>query len=154
MGPQRLGKSPLFKPLRSAGLGGVLGLFYSFVSLVHILNVAFQHQKIRCVDAINFECATIVPFNRTFNLLAVEQHEYHGRVRVNLLFVVKDFGAGFQRRGNALAHLYRGCGRLCRPMLTVASAAITSAVRMAVPTLSGWRSSLTDFSFDLCERRS
>ena len=71
----------------------------------YVLNIALQDQKIRRRPAIDLQRAAIVPLNRAFNLFAVQQHENHLRVRVDLFLIIVDLGVCLSRRRLALSYL-------------------------------------------------
>src|SRR3954462_1296907 len=92
-----------FRPSGLAGLGGSC-LLYTFICLVHVLDVALQHEQIRSVDAIHFQSAAIVPLNRTFDFFTIKQDDHHWGMRIDLFFVVKNLCTGFERRRYPLTH--------------------------------------------------
>src|SRR2546430_237632 len=78
---------------------------HAVFGLEYVLNIALQDQKIGCRPAIDLQRAAIVPLNRAFNLFAVQQHENHLRVRVDLFLVIVDLGVCLSRRRLALPYL-------------------------------------------------
>src|SRR5262245_60148380 len=79
---------------------------YALFRLVHVFDIAFEHEQIRGRPSIDLQCAAIVPLDRAFNFLAILQHEHHGCVRIDLFLVVIDFCVSFSWRWLPLAHLH------------------------------------------------
>ena len=88
---------------RARALGA--GALNPLVSLEHILDVAFQHEKIWRSLAIDLQSATIVPLDRAFNFLAIKQNNNHHCVSVDLLLVIENLRIGFVGRWNSLLDL-------------------------------------------------
>ena len=78
---------------------------YPVFGLEHVLNITLQDQKIRSRPAIDLQRAAIVPLNGALDLFAVQQHENHLRVRVDLFFVIVDLGVCLSRRRLAFPYL-------------------------------------------------
>src|SRR6267143_5782254 len=90
-------------PPRLTRLRGALRFLDAFVCLKHVLDITLEYQKIWGGTAVNFDGAPVIPLNSTFDLLAIEQHNNHQCMSIDLLLVVKDFRACFRRRRHTLA---------------------------------------------------
>ncbi len=75
-------------------------------ALYMYLTLRLSKQKVRRRLAVNLQSAAIVPLDRSLNFLAVKQHDHHRCVRVDLLFVIEEFGIGLHRWRRALPHLH------------------------------------------------
>src|ERR1043166_541579 len=115
--------------------------FDAVFRLEHILDVSFEQQQVWTVLAINLQCATIIPLDRSFNFFAVKQNDHHQCVRINLLFVVEEFRISFHRRRRALAHrsLILLRARILSTRISATLAIATTTMRTIVRTLSGLR---------------
>src|SRR5882724_3218905 len=138
-----------------AGVPLLRGRFNALVSLVHVFDVPLEKKEVGRRLAVDLQCATIIPLDRSFNFFAVKQDNNHRRVRIDLLLVVKELGVGLHRWRRALSHLY---GRLlCRTrgFSTRVSSAVAAmpSLGTAVGTFPGLRH-FARLTLDLGERGS
>ena len=138
-----------------AGVPLLRGRFNALVSLVHVFDVPLEKKEVGRRLAVDLQCATIIPLDRSFNFFAVKQDNNHRRVRIDLLLVVKELGVGLHRWRRPLSHLY---GRLlCRTrgFSTRVSSAVAAmpSLGTAVGTFPGLRH-LARLTLDLGERGS
>jgi len=138
-----------------AGVPLLRGRFNALVSLVHVFDVPLEKKEVGRRLAVDLQCATIIPLDRSFNFFAVKQDNNHRRVRIDLLLVVKELGVGLHRWRRPLSHLY---GRLlCRTRgfsTRVSSAVATMpSLGTAVGTFPGLRH-FARLTLDLGERGS
>src|SRR5690242_3776931 len=82
---------------------GCLGC--ALLSFVHVLDITFENQEIWSRPAINLQGASIVPLDRSFDLFAVLQDNYHRGVRVDLFLVIVNLGVCLVGWWLAFAHL-------------------------------------------------
>ena len=92
-------------PLLISPLGA--GFFHSFVGFVDVLDIPLEHEEIWRAFAVHLQSATIIPFDRAFDLFAVQQDNHHRCMRVDLFLVVKDLRVGFVGRWDSLLNLDR-----------------------------------------------
>ena len=114
-----------------AGVPLLRGRFNALVSLVHVFDVPLEKKEVGRRLAVDLQCTTIIPLDRSFNFLAVKQDNNHRRVRIDLLLVVKELGVCLHRWRRPLSHLY---GRLlCRTrgFSTSVSSGISSGISSA-----------------------
>src|SRR3989442_7356230 len=94
---------------------------------VNVFDVALENQKVRRRPTIDLQRTSIVPLNGSFDLFAIIQDEHHRSVRVDLLFVIVDFGMRLRRWRLTLAYLNR---RRLRPTWRGHSAPLHSSVSL------------------------
>src|SRR5580704_4241025 len=71
----------------------------SFAFLKHVLYRGLVDHQVRpAIVADHFDTSLVVPLDRTMHFLAVLQHDYHRRLRLHLLLVIKVFGIRLLRR--------------------------------------------------------
>jgi hypothetical protein len=138
-----------------AGVPLLHGRFNALVSLVHVFDVPLEKKEVGGRLAVDLQCATIIPLDRSFNFFAVKQDNNHRRVRIDLLLVVKELGVCLHRWRRPLSHLY---GRLLyrtRGFSTRVSSAVAAmpSLGTAVGTFPGLRH-LARFTLHLGERGS
>ena len=81
------------------------GALYPLVSFEHVLDVPFEHEQVWRSLAIDFQRATIVPLDRSFNFLTIKQNDHHNGVSVDLFLVVENLRIGFVGRWDSLLNL-------------------------------------------------
>src|ERR1051325_1105352 len=131
-------------------------LLNALVSFVHVLDVSLKQQEIGSVFAVDLQGAAVVPLNRSLNLFAVLQHDYHQGVRIDLLLVIEELGVGFHRRRRPLSRLR--CVLLRPSSLSYGFSAALSipasdTMRTVIGTLARY-GHLTYFALNLGKRRS
>src|SRR6185436_8515874 len=101
---------------------------------VHIFDVSLKEKQVWFRLPIHFQRTAVVPFDRALNLFAIQQYDNHGRMRIDLFFIVEEFGICFHRWRRPLAHL--DCCLLCSSSGLSSSISTTiSSALAARPTM-------------------
>src|SRR5271157_3034851 len=115
----------------------LLLLSAGFAFLVHVLDAGLVNEQVRCSGAVHLQAVLVVPLDDAVDLLAIVQHQDHGRAGLHLLLVVEILGVRLLRWRGFLAAVRGTFGAVVTIVAAIALAVVAVVARMIVAVERG-----------------